>query len=160
MTDIAIGWHEQTGFDLALTAGELETDTGLVTAILCSLFSWREAEPGDPLPDGDPDPKGWQGDRFARINGDRIGSRLWLLRRAVISTDTLARARAYGSEALHWLVEDGAAAAVRFEVWRDLRDSVWTVRARVTVTRHAPEGPLSLDFDDLWKRIARDDDGL
>ncbi len=144
------------GFDLALSAGDLATDEGLATAISCSLFTDAEARPGDPLPDDGDGRRGWFGDARARVAGDRIGSRLWLLARETITDATLARARVYGTEALAWLVEDGVAASATFDVWRDLRDNVWTVRARAVVLRQGGD-PLALGFDDLWARIAVDE---
>lgn len=46
------------------------------------------------------------------IAGDRIGSRLWLLKREKQLPETLRRAEDYAREALAWLVTDGLAASV------------------------------------------------
>ena len=84
----------------------------LARAVVISLFTWRRARPGDVLPDGGGDRQGWWGDTFAPVEGDRIGSRLWLLARSALTQETLNRARDYAAEALAWLIEDGVAARV------------------------------------------------
>lgn len=54
-------------------------------------------------------------DQYLEAPTDKLGSRLWLLRRAKESPDTLARARHYAEEALAWLVADGAARSIETE---------------------------------------------
>ncbi|HEY3846233.1 MAG TPA: phage GP46 family protein [Acetobacteraceae bacterium] len=98
--------------DWLLCGPDMESDAGLVTAITLSLMSDRLASADDELPDGSADRRGWWGDSFADVPGDLIGSRLWLLKRAVASPQTAARAVAYVLEALQWLVDDGVAATV------------------------------------------------
>ena len=65
----------------------------LVRAVLISLFTWRRANADDDLPGNDR--MGWWGDSHPPVDNDRIGSRLWLLSRAKIVPETLARAKAY-----------------------------------------------------------------
>jgi len=90
----------------------LEADDGLETAVIISLSTDRLANRGDAVP-GDPnDRRGWWGDSFADVAGDRIGSRLWLLSREKQIPSVLARAREYAAEALQWLIDDGIARAV------------------------------------------------
>jgi len=90
----------------------LEEDDGLETAVVISLFTDRRANRGDAVP-GDPnDRRGWWGDSFADVAGDRIGSRLWLLSREKQMPSVLARALEYAAEALQWLIDDGIARAV------------------------------------------------
>ncbi|MFC3674653.1 phage GP46 family protein [Ferrovibrio xuzhouensis] len=110
-------------FDLTALAGDIKvevTGAGLTDrlreAVLISLFTWRQADPSDPLPDGDR--RGWWGDSFPAVPGDRIGSRLWLLVREKIVPSTLVRARQYTEEALAWLVTDGLARSVFITVER------------------------------------------
>lgn len=76
----------------------------LAQAVLISLFSWRKSELDDGIKA--PERQGWWGDSFAQTQGDRIGSRLWLLRREKILPITLQRAEAYATEALQWLIDD------------------------------------------------------
>jgi phage gp46-like protein len=54
------------------------------------------------IPDGTNDPRGWWADSDVPI-----GSRMWLLRRAKQTPDTLQRAFDYLCEALQWMLDDG-----------------------------------------------------
>lgn len=116
MTDITIDLHS-TGldappeFDLCLSGNDLATDAGLHTAVVVSLFSDRRAEADDPLPGSD-DRRGWWADAYPDIDGDLIGSRLWLLAREKQTDEVLNRAREYAQEALQWLIDDGIAQRV------------------------------------------------
>lgn len=141
VTDLATKWGDGVFGDLALGPLELEEDGTVETAVVISLFSDRRAEPGDELPDGaGDDPRGWWGDAAppALADGaagpDRIGSRLWLLRRAKQTTETLNRARDYATEALGWLIDDGVATAVEIEAeWQG--QGVLALAARIELTR-------------------------
>lgn len=100
--------------DWTIVAPGLGEDEGLETAVIISLFTDRRANPDDELPSGD-DRRGWWGDGLAEVEGDRIGSRLWLLSREKQLQSVVARAREYASEALQWLIDDGVAEAVNVE---------------------------------------------
>ncbi len=61
----------------------------LTRAVIISLFTWRRAEPDD-----DTDiPMGWWGDTWPTVADDRIGSRLYLLRRSRLTAQTAHKAR-------------------------------------------------------------------
>lgn len=113
MTDIALLWNADEGrADLALARGDLRLDDGLRTAILISLFSDALARGDDDLAqaDGGPgdDRRGWWGD--VPVGGEtprRVGSRLWLLRRAKATEGTRLRALTMVREALAWMIQDG-----------------------------------------------------
>jgi phage gp46-like protein len=111
MSDLALIWDVHAA-DASVEANDLATDEGLETALILSLFTDRRANDDDELPDGTEDKRGWWGDAFPVVNGDKIGSRLWLLSRekelAVIPT----RAMEYMAEATQWLIDDGVAVAV------------------------------------------------
>lgn len=114
--DIALVWDNTKGLgDFAKVANDLATDDGLRTSEILSLFCNRGALPGDVLPDGSiaqGGEGGWWADEFANVDGDKIGSRLWLLGRAKNTPDTLTRAEAYAKEALEWEIDDGVAKSV------------------------------------------------
>lgn len=110
-------------FDLVALAGDItievagaDLDDRLREAVLISLFTWRQAEASDPVDDDDR--KGWWGDTFPAVPGDKIGSRLWLLSRRKIVPETLADAKLYTEEALAWMVTDGWVRAVAVTVER------------------------------------------
>lgn len=109
--DIAITW-DQFLSDVGLDGPDLATDRGLRTAVIVSLFSDARANADDPLPGANDDRRGWWGDAWPEIEGDRIGSRLWLLSREKQTTAALARVREYALEALQWLIDDGIARAI------------------------------------------------
>lgn len=88
-------------------------EDSLRSAIIVSLLTDRRADPQDTLPDDTssatgipPDRRGWAGDALAEADGDRIGSRLWLLSREKQTEETRRRAIEYAQEALDWLVQD------------------------------------------------------
>lgn len=121
MRDIALIWNPALGeADLAMNGGDLATDGGLQTAVIISLFTDRLANPGDPIPDGTADRRGWWGDMpldpgaqdTAPSGPDLTGSRLWLLERALQTQETLNQARAFAEESLAWMVTDGVAGSV------------------------------------------------
>mgnify|MGYP001807565036 CR=1 FL=1 len=111
---ISMEWlpGEQCG-DIEIGATGIAVDDSLRTAVLISLLTDRRADMADVLPDPrDGDRRGWVGDALAETDDDRIGSRLWLLRRAKHTEETRRRAEDYCAEALQWLVDDGLATAI------------------------------------------------
>ena len=100
-----------------IPGADLLTDDGLETAVIVSLFTDAPADPGDAIPDGTTNRRGWWGDMpvdAAAQTGtpDVTGSKLWLLDRAVLNTETLARAESYALAALAWMKRDGVAGKV------------------------------------------------
>lgn len=139
--DLSVTVDGQT-LPLDLTQGD-----PLARAVLMSLFTWRRALPSDPLP---ADTRhGWWGDTYPAAEGDRIGSRLWLLSREKLTANTVNRAREYAEEALAWLVEDGVASRVEVTAERRGLDGL----ALVCRIWRADGRPVDLRFPDAWKVI-------
>ncbi|WP_410498150.1 phage GP46 family protein [Chitinibacter sp. S2-10] len=114
-------------------------------AVLISLFTWRRAENGDVPPD---QPRqGWWGDSLS-VN-DKIGSRLWLLARAKITTETLNQARDYCREALQWLLDDGLAAAIDVRIERAGLDGA----AAAIVIKRSNGDQLSWSSNQFWQEL-------
>jgi phage gp46-like protein len=132
--------------DWAMAQPQLETDDGLQTAIILSLFSDRLAGDEDTLPDGGTDRRGWWGDSFADQAGDRIGSRLWLLEREKQTPAVLQRARDYARESLQWLLVDGVARSVEVDAEYP---QLGMLALTVTITR-AQGGAARFRFDNIW----------
>ncbi|MBX8494764.1 phage GP46 family protein [Pseudomonas cichorii] len=86
-----------------IIAGSLEAS--LLRSVIISLFTWRRAGPDDQIDDDER--YGWWGDTYPAVTDDRIGSRLWLLRRVKLTAQTQRDAEFYAREALLWLIEDG-----------------------------------------------------
>ncbi|WP_299376043.1 phage GP46 family protein [uncultured Kiloniella sp.] len=98
--------------DLALSEGDLETDEGLQTAVVLSLFTDKRAPKNTELPAGETDRRGWWGDLLNENQGDQIGSLRWLYLREKQTTETLNKIIEADQQALDWLVEDGVARKV------------------------------------------------
>ncbi|MDT7952833.1 MAG: phage GP46 family protein [Acetobacteraceae bacterium] len=117
MTDIALIWNPALGrADIALAGPDLQTDNGLETAVILSLFTDRLADAADAIPDGSDDPRGWWGDQplstAPDTTMDLTGSRLWLLARARQLPETQRQAETYARESLAWMLRDGAAGGI------------------------------------------------
>ena len=88
----------------------LNLKAALTRSVLISLFTWRRAADDDALDDDER--FGWWGDSFPSVADDRIGSRLWLLRRVKLTRQTQLDAEFYAREALQWLIDDGHCSAI------------------------------------------------
>lgn len=103
---------QQFEYNIAVTGGlSLASDEGLRTAVLLSLLTWCRADAEDPVQDAS-DLKGWWGDSFPDVEGDRFGSKLWIVQNMPASQETLQLAKKYAEEALAWMIEDGLVAEV------------------------------------------------
>lgn len=118
----------------------------LAAAVLISLFSWRKSNPDDGA--RAPNRQGWWGDTFAQTAGDRIGSRLWLLRRQKILSTTLRRAEFYAKEALQWLIDDAVVASIEVSAERSGTDQI-----ALLVTCYRPDDTQALQarFQNVWE---------
>lgn len=112
MTDIAIIQNTNGQFDIELDGYDLKTEQGLRNNVMVSLFTDHRAEPDDIIPDGTNDRRGYWGDSYPDVEGDKLGSRLWLLSREKETINVLQRAQEYAEEGLQWLLDDGVASAV------------------------------------------------
>lgn len=109
--DIALVARPDGLVDMALDAsGDLLADNTPQTAVLMSLFSDRRVNRE----------RGWWADQVI----DRItGSRLWTLKRAKSTTETLRLVEQYTAEALQWLLDSEAAEDVSVH-------AQWSTKAR------------------------------
>lgn len=110
--DIALKQQSNGIFDIEFNGPDLLSDNGMRTSICISLFSNRQAELNDELTNGSNNRQGWWADSFALINGDLIGSRLWLLAREKQTQNVLQKAKDYTLEALQWLLNDGVVSQI------------------------------------------------
>lgn len=125
---------------------DLASDEGLETAILLSLELDRRAEDSDKLPGGDDaDRRGWWGDQFLPVKGDRYGSRLWLLARAKKVPETARDAETYVREATAWMIEDKV--LERIDVAVEMTD----LALAILVTPYRPgRDPVKFRFEYAW----------
>ena len=117
----------------------------LVRAVIVSLFTWRRANADDELPGNEL--MGWWADTYADVPDDRIGSRLWLLSRSVLSAKTVVDAKDYATEALQWLLDDGVASAVQAT---GQRIGLNALGLTCVITRKDTGQVLDLRFADVW----------
>lgn len=118
----------RVSFDTSLLQGDflfdsdlqdLESESGIESAVIVSLFTDRRAEDDDILPDPQStDRRGWWGDLTADITGDQIGSRLWLLSREKTLESVLIRAKEYAEESLQWMLDDNIVEKIEVETQR------------------------------------------
>jgi len=95
--------------DIAITDGVLHRDPGFETSVVISLFSDARAERGDVLPGTIQNKGGWWG---SALLGYQLGSKLWLLQRALLNETTMRLYEQYSKDALAWMVEDQIAEEV------------------------------------------------
>jgi len=145
MSDIRTVWRDQGG-EWLVAGPSLADDDGLETAVVLSLFTDRVATEGDTSVEPTAR-RGWWGDAYPEVDGDRIGSRLWLLAREKQTPAVLARAELYAREALQWLVDDGVASAVDVSAEQV---SLGVLGLAITITRSA-QPVLRFRFDSFWK---------
>ncbi|MBU1229562.1 MAG: phage GP46 family protein [Proteobacteria bacterium] len=144
------------GMDLQLAGGDLMADDSLLTAVVISLFTNRLAEPGDELPAGETDRQGWWADATLpglKAGKDRIGSRLWLLKREKQLPSVLARAREYAEEALAWLVTEGHVLAVSVAASNPAR-GVLLLEVRLTLRKGEQSWKLKYDAENETYQLA------
>lgn len=134
------------GGDISLQGFELETDNGLETAVVISLFTDRLAGKDDQLPDPTSGRRGWWGDSFSNKDGDKIGSRLWLLSREKQLPKVVARAKEYAEESLQWLVDDGIARSVSVTA-----EIVKQGVLGLLIVIDRPENPATYTYQYLWE---------
>ena len=116
MGDIRIKFDQATGTgDFNMLGPALELGQDLETAVLISLFTDAQADPGDIVLDNDP--RGWWADTYSAfedpalttIPNDRIGSKLWQIFARPRNQDTLNWMRDISLAALRWMITDGVA---------------------------------------------------
>lgn len=148
LADLALVWSRVSA-DLTMIDHDLASDTGMETAVLLSLFTDRRAEDDDTPPTGDEsDRRGWWADQFAVTEGDRFGSRLWLLDRSKRVDEVRRRAEEFAREALAWMLDDHVAERI------DLETELTTQELRFRVTVHRPgREPVSLRFAHVWTEV-------
>ena len=118
----------------------------LARAVVNSLFSWARAEDDDERPTESK--MGWWADSYSD-DEDKFGSRLWLLMRSSLTSETLALAEEYALEALQWMIEDDIAAEVMAKAELDGVD-----RLNLLVEIIRPDKKmLTARFVDVWSKL-------
>ncbi len=154
MIDIAIIWDNEKGVgDIAFTDNDLVTTEGLETAVILSLFCDARAADDDVIPDHlrSTNKRGFWGDSTSEKDGDRVGSKLWLLARAKTEQEALDMAKLWGEEALKWMLDEDIAAKIDVEA---LRGGTLTgsLRIDIRVNIFRKDGEITaLEFQSAWE---------
>jgi phage gp46-like protein len=140
-------------YDLELQNGDLALVNNFNTALQMVIYCERRADPSEVRP-----PqlrRGWWGNELSLVAGFEIGSKLWLLKQARRTQDTLNKAITYTQEGLQWLVDDGYLDKVEVEGFFS-GDS--GIRLEIRLLR--PDNITETRFFDLWQNTERtiDDD--
>ena len=158
MSDIKIRWDTNLmygDFVFSTVTNDLETDDGLATAVLISWFTDQRADDEDEIPNANNDQefidkRGWWGDLINPVvEGDEIGSKLWLLDRSKTTQENLTFAEDYGTSALQWMIEDGVIKdlTVTAERLKYNNDYILALSAEII---KADNNKLNLTFDPEW----------
>ena len=92
-------------------SGRILDDESLTTMVTIALFSDAPARDGDGVPEGER--RGFWADAYREDPSENpLGSRLWLLRRAKQTTETLRKAEDFAVEALEFMTRRGIARSV------------------------------------------------
>lgn len=146
MSDIAIEYKSQIKeYDISILNGDLKECDDLDSAVIISLFTWARASAGEV--DENAPRFGWFGDKIDADSTDSTGSKLYLLKRKKITSQTIMDAREYIEQALRWMIEDGVATEIKAEVERNASD-VNRVDALVQIVRG--DRSRTMKFNDLW----------
>ena len=162
-TDIKIRWDNDlfTG-DFLFVDNDLDTDEGLGTAVIISLFTDARASDDDPIPNanndqGYIDKRGWWGDLAnPEVEGDQIGSKLWLLERAKTTQENLNKAEDYALQALQWLIDDGIAKEVTVTAERTKIGENEVLALSVEITK-VDGNQINYSFDPEWSATLLED---
>ena len=127
--------------------GDVFSEHALNRAVVISLFTWRRANPDDKVDDTR---MGFWGDSVEPpVANDKIGSRLWLLRREKLVNSTFNRAREYAQEALQWMIDQSI--ATRIDVVAE-RHGVNGLAMQCTVYR-STGAVVDIRFDKTWEYL-------
>lgn len=153
LADLALVWDVVLGdADLTMIDSDLASDRGLETAVILSLFTDRRAETDDKPPSGDErDRRGWWADQLSAVEGDRIGSRLWLLDRSKRTNETALRAKEYVAEALAWMLVDRVVAGI------DIQTEATASALLIAVWLQRPgRDPVYYRFSHVWEHVSEE----
>lgn len=153
LADLAMTWSNTDGRgDLSMIDLDLASDRGLETAVANSLFTDRRANDDDVPPSGDArDRRGWWADQFADVEGDLIGSRLWLLDRGKRTNEVALRAKEYANEALAWMLEDKVVASIAVTI----ETTASALLIAVELQRPGRD-PVTYRFAHAWDHVEED----
>ena len=153
-TDIKIRWDNDLGYgDFIFEDNDFDTDEGLGTAVLISWFTDQRASDDDDIPNATDDfidKHGWWGDLVnPLVEGDQIGSKLWLLNRAKTTQENITKAVEFGTKALDWMKDDGIAKDIVVTSEKLLINGDYILALQATITK-VEGNKVNISFDSEW----------
>lgn len=145
--DILLKFTDVNEADFVLGNGDLERDEGLSTAVLVSLFTDRRADIDDEFINNDR--RGWWGDLVAEIEGDQIGSKIYLLDRLKAIEENIVKLQQYAYEALEWMLEDDVIAKIETDAYSYGPNSNKRLALKVKIYK-SDGNNIAYKFDDVW----------
>jgi len=148
MPDLDLHYESATQLlDIAIgNNGDLVSDEGLRSAVLLSLFTNRLAEPSDILPDERANRQGWWADVL--VSDDLFGSRLWLLQRSNLTSETLRLAERYAQQSLQWMIDDAIARDIKIVAATTHLNTLCLI---IEIYRQQ-KAPLRFRFEKFWSQ--------
>lgn len=123
--DIRITLDPYKGYgEMVLDDRDVERDPGLETCVLITLGTNRKINTDDVKPDNSLDSGGWWGDAVPVIEGDLVGTRLWLLRRAKTNNELINASKEYLKEGFQWMLNDNVISNLYVETWIAEKDTL------------------------------------
>lgn len=109
--DIKLTKDEDTGiYDISFENGDFKLVDNLETSLQMSIFNEVRADASEvPAPERR---RGWWGNVTNMIEGDQIGSKLWLLEQERRTPTTLSLAIKYLRDALQHYIDEGLATSI------------------------------------------------
>ncbi len=146
--DIKVLWNNDISEgDIGFQDNDLILEYGLESAVMLSLFIDQRAEDDDLLDDPE-DKRGWWGDKL-ETDGDKIGSKLWLMERASTTQRNIAKIKEYIYDCLEWLITDGICSDIKVEVERIKNDNGDRLYCLIQIVKRK-EQTIAMQFDNLW----------
>ena len=143
MSDIGLFIDDEGKIDIDFESGDLKRDNGLETSVLISLFSDQRIT-YEELPPGETSQRGFWGDAYPEIEGDLIGSKLWVYDRAKRTDETLSRIREEAKNSLSWMVSDGVADSVETDATYLDNGALWLT---ITITKNEQSQRFAYAWD-------------
>lgn len=141
--DVKISPNEFGLFDLQIEGADFASVDGLETSIAVSLFT--DGRASSALVQDPARRRGWIGDVFTAEINRKIGSELWILDQARLTTTTVNQARVFATDCLSWLIEDFIAQSVNVVVVRNDSRSI-----TITVELTTRQGETRT-YEYLWR---------